>query len=110
MIEWKEELQNLDEDKLKHIEKFLKRYEVKLSKNGRIFFMKLIRKNEFKILYDALEISMENYFDSEEENSFNLVCDKINSIIRIFRICFKKTWKSSRCYLYSKRIKFFTRI
>lgn len=84
MVKWREELQNLENEQVKHIEDFLfEQTGYGFSEHGWQETKKRIKKYGFQEVYDAAETSVEQYCNPNDEESITKTFSKIGAILHV---------------------------
>ena len=82
MMEWKNELSKLEDQKIEYINDFLEDYDTKLSDYGVKLFKKNIKKYGYQMIYDCLETSFEQYYISGNKESVTKALDYVERIAK----------------------------
>lgn len=82
MMEWKKELNNLDDECIKYIDEFLSKYNRYLNDVGISNYKKMIKKYGYKNVYDALETSFNQYYDPKDESTIEKSLSFVERIIK----------------------------
>ena len=80
LIKWKQELRKLDEKMVDEIEEILKVTNSHFSEYGRKNCLKNIKKYGFEEVYESTKISVEQYYNEDDEESVKKTFDYIEKI------------------------------
>lgn len=99
MAEWREELANIDNDMTDIFEEsFYAKTSENLSESGRIKALKLIKKYCIEDVLNALDISIESYYDGTYESACNAF-DKITGILIVKEKSKKDKYSHMKYYI-----------
>lgn len=85
MLQWKEELSKFEDEQVDKCNELLDNYEVSLSETGRNDFKKWIKKYGFIEVYENFQISLEQYADRNDEDSYSKAIQYVPKIINAKR-------------------------
>lgn len=95
LLQWKIELEKFDEEQVDKIEEMIfKEMNTSFTEYGRNNFKKLIKKYGFEDVYESTKISIEKYYNFEDEDSTNKVINYVP------KICFNRKKDKEKPELY----------